>query len=354
MIKKNTIFVEISLLLIFGILFTVNKVYAIPPFGLEGHGFEFEVVESSSDLLVESVKLKVDEVVDNTIESGLKGYIEEKDLETVLSYQQKTLELVDEKALVISSLVEGGEYYGELKRLNLDAETVVKGYTVEVSDEFKVGMTSGSVIVPVEVVVKRINPAHIPVEMTQEKMSDIYEFDVRHEVGEGKTESLGVLEKNIHVAIKFDLKTLNKKIIRFWNKPEQRWVPLKSRSDFYDGYVRATINLPYARLALFDKPDVYEGWASWYRQFEGHYAATTIFPRKTMLKVTNISGSPRDGKTVELKVNDYGPDPTVFTSLDPLDTLHAKRVIDLNDHTYLHIGASLGSGIMPVRVEVIN
>ena len=64
-------------------------------------------------------------------------------------------------------------------------------------------------------------------------------------------------------------------------------------------------------------------------------------PKKTTLKVTNISGSSRHGKTVVIRVNDYGPEEWT------------RRLIDLDYYAYRQIGLPRG-GVMPVRVEILN
>lgn len=234
----------------------------------------------------------------------------------------------------------------ELKRLYLDADTITKGYTVETSGkDFRVGVVDAAVTVPVEVVFKDIPASHLPHEMTDTKVSRIYEYDIRHNVGNG-TESLGVLEKNVYVSLKYQGETPNKKVIHFWNKPEQRWVPLPTSTNFDQKTVRATTHFPYARLAVFDVDNIYEGPASWY--VSGYYcecAASNTHFRGTRLQVTNITyGSKKNGANMIVRVNDYGPELAV----------HPDRFIDLDKVSYAMIANSVGSGIMTVRVEVID
>lgn len=239
----------------------------------------------------------------------------------------------------------------ELKRLFLDADTITKGYTVTSPEEdFKAGVVDGAVSVPVTVVLKQIPGWHIPVDKTKEKVSYIFDVDIRackgdtNDCGFAETTSLGVLEKPIFIALKFDSNNYRKKIIHFWNKPEQRWIPIDTTTDFDNNLARAKLNLPYARLAVFEDPYIQEGLSSWYHQFDGHYAASQVYKRGTMLKVTNISGGSRDGNFEIVKVNDYGPDPDI----------HPDRPIDLDSYVYKHLAASLGSGLMLVRVEPLE
>jgi len=78
-----------------------------------------------------------------------------------------------------------------------------------------------------------------------------------------------------------------------------------------------------------------EGWASWYRFGSALTAASTTFPRKTHLKVTNRE----NGVSVIIQVNDYGP--TI-----------PGRVIDLNAVAFKKL-APLSRGVIPVLVEKI-
>jgi hypothetical protein len=250
----------------------------------------------------------------------------------------------------------------EHHNLYIDAATIEKGYTVDVielraasenttsSEEFsvfKVGVTPNSVLEPVFAVIKEIPASHIPVEKTNSAISKIWEFDIRKVVAGDEqtdileTETLGVLEKPIFVAIQHQSKNLKGKTIYFWNKPVQEWQPLPSKPDLENNLTRAIIHLPYARLAVFEEENVHEGIASWYSYRTGHFAASTIYPNGTKLKVTNISNSPRDGLSVDIIVNDYGPE--AWTG----------RLIDLEKHAYDHIGI-LGGGLMAVRVELIE
>lgn len=239
----------------------------------------------------------------------------------------------------------------ELMRLQLDAETIAKGYTVETeAGDFKAGVVAKAVTVPVTVVLKQIPAWHNPAEKTFTKVSAMFDYDIRACRGSvddcdfAETESLGVLEKPILVAVKFDSDNYKKKVLHYWHKPAQAWVPLSSTTDFDNQLARAEIYFPYARLAVFEDPDIQEGLASWYRFRNCHCAASHVYKRGTQLKVTNISGSARHGNTEIVTVNDYGPDPQI----------HPDRPIDLDAHVYQHLAASLNSGLMMVRVEPVD
>ncbi len=80
------------------------------------------------------------------------------------------------------------------------------------------------------------------------------------------------------------------------------------------------------------------GLASWYRQFDCLCAASTKYPRGTKLRVTHA----RTGKFVDVRVNDYGPDPRQ----------HADRIIDL-DVTAFKLLSSPRHGVIPVEVALV-
>ncbi len=235
----------------------------------------------------------------------------------------------------------------EVARLRLDAETITKGYTVESPEkDLKVGVVNNAVTVPVEVVLKKIPVSHFPEDSkTTRVVSDILEYDIRQSTDSG-TESLGVLEKPVYIAIKYDSDTTNKKVVHYWNKPTGEWVPLPTTTDFKNKLARAVSHLPYSRLAVFDDEYVYEGPASWY--VSGYHcdcAASQVYLRKTKLKVTNItSTSPKYGKSMIVRVNDYGPDPAV----------HPDRPIDLDKVAFKQLAMSVGSGLMLVRIEPVD
>jgi hypothetical protein len=304
----------------------------------------FLIVSSASAIEKSEIKFKDDFVNNAETEVLGESIVSEENVENTT--EQDQLEPV-QPSYVVSDPADAVE----LKRLFLDAETITKGYTVSSPEEdFKAGVVDRAVEVPVTVVLKKIPAWHVPVDKTQQKVSYIFDVDIRACKGDvddcdfSQTTSLGVLEKPIFISLKFDSNNYKKKIIHFWHKPEQRWLPIETTTDFDNNLARAELNLPYARLAVFEDPYVQEGLSSWYHQFDGHYSASQVYQRGTVLKVTNISGSDRHGNFEIVKVNDYGPDPDI----------HPDRPIDLDSHVYGHLAASLGSGLMLVRVEPLE
>ncbi|MFA4873515.1 MAG: septal ring lytic transglycosylase RlpA family protein [Patescibacteria group bacterium] len=132
-----------------------------------------------------------------------------------------------------------------------------------------------------------------------------------------------------------------KKIISFWDNRLSQWRNLASTTDFERNAVSALYPLPYGRFIVRESETIYEGIASWYKWKNCNCAAFRFMPKKSILKVTNISPSARKGKSVTVRVNDYGPEEWT------------ERLIDLDYVAYRAIGLPRG-GIMPVRVELID
>ncbi|MCX6740406.1 MAG: septal ring lytic transglycosylase RlpA family protein [Candidatus Parcubacteria bacterium] len=80
-----------------------------------------------------------------------------------------------------------------------------------------------------------------------------------------------------------------------------------------------------------------EGVASWYKYKSCNCAASPDYPKGTKLKVTNVD----NGKSIIVKVNDWGPDRSV----------HPNRVIDLDVVAFKQI-AKKSAGLCKVKVEL--
>lgn len=81
------------------------------------------------------------------------------------------------------------------------------------------------------------------------------------------------------------------------------------------------------------------GKASWYDFKPGLFAASTIYPLGQKVRVYHLAS----GKTVDVVINDYGPDPKI----------HPDRVIDLQKEAFLKL-ATLGTGVITVRLEPLS
>ncbi|MFH0856649.1 MAG: RlpA-like double-psi beta-barrel domain-containing protein [bacterium] len=168
--------------------------------------------------------------------------------------------------------------------------------------------------------------------------SDIYEFDVMDKNAfDGK--------KPFIVSIRYDddgseNKTENRKKIFYYDSALNEWIGLPSTIMYDDKLVRAVIQLPYAKLAVFENKNVLSvGEASWYKYKGCNCVASPDYSKGTKLKVTNLYND----KSVIVEVNDYGPERDIFPD----------RVIDLDLEAFTKI-AKKGAGVINVKVEPVN
>ncbi|KKQ59802.1 MAG: D-alanyl-D-alanine endopeptidase, penicillin-binding protein 7 and penicillin-binding protein 8 [Parcubacteria group bacterium GW2011_GWE2_38_18] len=102
-------------------------------------------------------------------------------------------------------------------------------------------------------------------------------------------------------------------------------------------FVRSLIYLPYARIAVFEYPQILgNGQASWYAYKKGNYAASPDFPKGSRLRIFN---SLKPEKFVDVEINDYGPNRDI----------HPDRVVDLEKTAFSKI-ASLGEGTVKINI----
>jgi len=163
--------------------------------------------------------------------------------------------------------------------------------------------------------------------------SVVYQFDI-------KEKSVFNKKRPIQIEISYDNYSDDLKKIFFWDGGAQAWKELPSLSDVENKTVSANIHLPYARVAILS--DVWKkesGYASWYRYKGCDCAASPDYPKKTKLRVTNLD----NGKSVIVRVNDYGPERNIFPD----------RVIDLDVTAFKKI-ADKKLGVVKVKVELVG
>ena len=98
-------------------------------------------------------------------------------------------------------------------------------------------------------------------------------------------------------------------------------------------------NVPNFYVINLPKTDL--GVATWYSYKKCDCAASRDFPKGTKLKVTNLFAGSNFGKSIIVKVNDYGP------------MEYTGNLIDLDKVVFKKIG-NISTGIMPVRIEVVK
>ena len=217
--------------------------------------------------------------------------------------------------------------------INLDKATIAKGYTVAAFDnDIKLSIIPGILDEATGVDVLELDePLVEPWQL--ERVSEVYQFEFRNKAAYDNT-------KPFIIQLRYDTDTTDLKQVYYFDKNIGSWQPLPTKDYIQDGYVRAYIHLPFARVAVFTNPNVMGvGKASWYAHKGGDFAASPDFPKGSVVRVTNIA----NGKSVKVEINDWGPD----RSINP------DRVIDLDKIAFQKI-ASLGDGVITVDVEPLE
>lgn len=219
--------------------------------------------------------------------------------------------------------------------LNLDKVTLSRGYTASVfENNFRVGIFPEVLSEETKIIFKELTAPEkfLPIPDPKEKklVSHIFEFDIENK-------DAFCNEKPVIIEIKYLVDLNNLKKIYFWDKGKGEWQALPSKNIVERNVVRAPLHLPYARLAIFEDPNIMEiGVASWYKYRGCNCAASPDWPKGSRLKVTNLSNN----NYVIVTVNDYGPDRSI----------HPDRVIDLDLVAFEKL-ASKRLGLVKVKVE---
>ncbi|MDA3839590.1 MAG: serine hydrolase [Patescibacteria group bacterium] len=216
--------------------------------------------------------------------------------------------------------------------IRLDKETIAKGYTVTAFDKLKLSLVPGILneATPVEVI--ELNE-EMPMPWQFEKISNIYQFEFTNKLAYDN-------HKPFYIEFHYEELDGGYKQVYFFDKNFGSWRPLPTKDYPEEKFVRSLIHLPYARIAVFsDNKRMTSGEASWYAYKGGNFAASPDFPKGSILRVTNTYNN----KYVDVVVNDYGPDRSIFPD----------RAIDLDKLAFAKI-SPLGAGIIDVKIEPLK
>jgi len=214
--------------------------------------------------------------------------------------------------------------------INLDKNTVDRGYTVSAFDDsLKLSLIPGTLNQATGVEMIEIND-DMEMPWNLDKISRIYQFEFKNKNAYDN-------HKPFYIQFSYGQETNNYKQVFFYDKNYSTWRPLPTQDFLEEKFVRSLIHLPFARLAVLSYPDVLTvGRASWYGYKGGNFAASPDFPSESRLRVYNRENN----KFVDVVVNDYGPD----------RKLHPGRVVDLDKVAFKKL-ASLSEGVVDVRIE---
>ena len=151
-----------------------------------------------------------------------------------------------------------------------------------------------------------------------------------------------VLQANQKLFIELPVKeqTYNDKTIVFWDNNQQDWRGLPSFYNYQNQTVRAKSPFHFGKYKVINKPGIFIGKASWFRDSlisqTPWAAASNDYPLGTKARVINL----KNNKSVEIKILSTGP------------FVHG-RIIDLTRSAFAEI-ASPGTGIIEVKVEEVD
>lgn len=214
--------------------------------------------------------------------------------------------------------------------INLDKETIAKGYTVSAFDNsLKLSLVPGILSESTRVDVVKINET-MEMPWMFDRISDVYQFEFRNKSAYDN-------HTPFYIQFSYSKKTNNYKQVYFYDKNFNSWRPLPTTDFPNEQFVRSLIHLPYARIAIFDNPEILSvGKASWYKYKGGDFAASPDFPKDSIIRVYNTE----NGKFVDVKINDFGPERDLFPD----------RVIDLDKVAFGKISPTT-SGIINIKID---
>lgn len=146
-------------------------------------------------------------------------------------------------------------------------------------------------------------------------------------------------DTNLEVRIETKANNYFKQIFVF-NEALGIWQPLLTKDVSDKKYLSASTTAVSGKLVVLGNPNILTvGTASWYKYKNGLFVASPDFAKGSVLKVTNLA----NGKSVEVTVNDYGPE----------RAKHPDRVVDLDKVAFQKI-ASTRDGLIKVKVEPLK
>ena len=216
----------------------------------------------------------------------------------------------------------------EQKSWVIDADTALKGITLENGGtRVKLGFAPAAFLGGTRVEIATFASEHYVNGGEYHRITPIYRVIV-----EGNPEAV------IPIEIRHQAEDLGKKALWIWGE-DDIWRDLDAQSVPEKSLLRAKISTGTTYLAVFSHNQVLEkGLASWYKYKNCHCAASPDYPKGTRLKVTNLDS----GKSVAVKVNDFGPDRLKYPD----------RVLDLDLAAFRQL-AGKRKGLVRVKVEPI-
>lgn len=223
----------------------------------------------------------------------------------------------------------------DIYAVHFDQDLVTKGYTLASPDNtFRLGVFPNVLSKATDFVLKRRTLIDQPLPVGRQALTDYWEFDIVDKTAYNQ-------KKPIIVQMEF-ASLANFVGLYFWDG--QGWQELKTtivkEDDKY--LVRAFFHLPYARFLILgydDSQALNVGQASWYKYKNCDCAASPDYPKGSKLLITNLENQ----KSVEVTVNDFGPDRLI----------HPDRAVDLDFVAFKKI-AKTSQGLVNVSVQLLS
>ncbi|MFA6993422.1 MAG: septal ring lytic transglycosylase RlpA family protein [Patescibacteria group bacterium] len=220
----------------------------------------------------------------------------------------------------------------EIFPVSLSSKAAALKQSIGPASGFQLSLGAKTLGAETDIIFKKRNifPEELTLPDNKVALSPLWEFDLTNKKAYNRRQPL-------RLQLTYEA-SLAAKGIFFWNG--KTWQALPSQIvDSTKRLIEAPIYLPYAKvIVLGDAKIMGEGQASWYNYKKCDCAASPDYPKGTKLKVTNIA----NGKSVVVKVNDFGPERDIFPA----------RAIDLDVVAFKKI-ANKRAGVIEVLVEPV-
>lgn len=226
----------------------------------------------------------------------------------------------------------------ENKKINiwLDESTIQKGYTVSAfNNDIKLSLIPGILSSSTQVEIVELNEK-LDLPWNLNLISKVYQFEFKNKDAYDASNPF-----YIQVSYNTNFQLVNKhKQVFFYDRNFDSWRHLPTKDYEDNNFVRSRINLPFARIAVFEYPEVAtEGSAGWYEGDVGNFASSPDFPKGSKLRIINSDNK----KFVDVIVNDYKIDKHLFPG----------RVINLEKHLFSQI-SSIDNEFVDVKIEPLH
>jgi len=134
------------------------------------------------------------------------------------------------------------------RRVHLDAETIAKGYTVDIlaNRDFRVGIFPNVFKEESSIKLEKLDENEIEnIPEGKSLVSDLYLYDI-------SMDKPYVLDDPIILALKYESDSIYKKEVHFYNRVTSKWQAIPTQIDYENKEARAYIHFPYSKVAVLE------------------------------------------------------------------------------------------------------